>query len=404
MNGSVVPLKQRPGSRRPRGALPSVGDRRGSVLVLAAALLIVIFGLAAFALDVGFIALTKTQMQTASDASSLAACTELTNGLGLQPALTTPQVVAVAGYAAKSVASANPNGGLDDTYLDVSRDVEYGQTVWDPSAQEWVKNWGVSPYNMVRVTVHRDTLSSLENMKGDRLLDTFFAGTMGIKNVGLQTDATAALLPGVGVSIPTGSSLTADILPITLDIQSWQALMAGSGNDNYKYTPLTGAVSSGSDGVKEIDLYPYGVNTLPPGNRGTVDLGNPNNCTTDLKRQILYGLNAEDLSWFGGELRTDQGALLINGDTGISAAIKAELEQIKGKPRLIPLFSAVSGPGNNAVYTVVKFVPIRIMYVKLTGSNKQVIVQPATYVSSVVIRGGTSVTNESYFTRPKLIE
>jgi len=37
------------------------------------------------------------------------------------------------------------------------------------------------------------------------------------------------------------------------------------------------------------------------------------------------------------------------------------------------------GPENNASYTIVKFVGVRITYVKLTGSmsNKQVIIQPA---------------------------
>jgi hypothetical protein len=257
---------------------------------------------------------------------------------------------------------------------------------------------------MVQVTVHRDTVSSGETPQGDRPLDTFFAGSLGVDSVDLQTDATAALLPGIGVTVTPGSGQTADILPITLDVPTWDALMGGVGTDDYSYNPTTGAVSSGSDGVKEVDLYPYGNGELPPGNRGTLDLGNPNNSTADLTRQILDGQNEEDLSWFGGELRTDLGALSINGDTGISAAIKASLETIKGQPRLLPLFSACSGPGNNAMYTVTKFVPVRVMYVKLTGGNKSVIIQPGTYVSSTVIRGGTSVEADSYFTRPKLID
>lgn len=390
---------------RPRGARRRDDeDRRGSVLVLAAALLVVILGLTAFSLDMGFIALTKSQMQTASDASALAACVELSNGLGTQPALTPTQATYVAGAAAQAVASANPNGGLDATYLNTTRDLRYGQAYWDPDTGEWVKQWGVSPYNMVQVTVHRDVQGTTATPTNDRPLDTFFAAALGVDQVGLATEATAALLPGVGISIPTGSSLTADVLPITLDVESWEALMAGTGSDHYAYNTSTGAVTTASDGVKEVDLYPYGNGCLPSGNRGTVDLGNPNNSTTDLKRQILYGLNAEDLSWFNGTLRTDEGPLHINGDTGISAAIKAELEQIKGRPRLIPLFTAVSGPGNNAVYTITRFVPIRIMYVQLTGKTKQVIVQPATYVSSTVIRGGGSVTNESYFTPPRLID
>jgi len=46
----------------------------------------------------------------------------------------------------------------------------------------------------------------------------------------------------------------------------------------------------------------------------------------------------------------------------------------------------VSGPGNNAVYTVVKWVGVRVMYVKLTGSSssKALTVQPC----NVVVKGG----------------
>jgi hypothetical protein len=387
-----------------RGLLQRLKDRTGSVLVLAASLLVVVFGLTAFALDIGFIALTKTQMQTASDASALAACLELENGLGVQPALTTEQVATVSGTAAYTVAHANPNGGLDNTFLNVDRDLRFGQAYWNPETSSWTKTFGVAPYNMVQVTVHRDTPANGSTPTGDQPLNTFFGGALGVDSVNLDTSATAALLPGVGVAIYPGSGLTADILPITLDEPTWNALMAGFGTDNYCYNPSTGVCTFGSDGVKEVDLYPYGNHDLPPGNRGIVDLGSPNNSTADIARQILYGLNEEDLSWFGGELRTDAGSIQLNGDTGISAGIKDELEAIKGRPRLIPLFSSVSGPGNNAMYTVPRFVPIRIMYVKLTGGNKKVIVQPATYVSSTVIRGGTSVAYDSYFTRPKLID
>jgi hypothetical protein len=180
--------------------------------------------------------------------------------------------------------------------------------------------------------------------------------------------------------------------------------MLGLGTDKYSYNPNTGGTSSGGDGVKEVDLYPYGTSALPPGNRGTVDLGSPNNSTSDLKRQILYGQNATDLSYFGGSVRTDDGPIQLNGDTGISAGIKDELEAIKGQPRLIPLFSQVTGPGNNATYTITRFVPVRIVYVKLTGNPKSVVVQPAPYSSPTVIPGHVSITSDSYFTSPRLVE
>jgi Flp pilus assembly protein TadG len=396
-------MNRRKPTQPPRRGTPQ-RDRQGAITVLSALLLIVVFGMVAFALDLGYIAVSKAQMQTASDAAALGSCVELEANLGAQPSLTTTQAGEKASLAAQAVGNANPNGGLSGTYLSTTRDVRYGQATWNPTTKTWNKTFNATPYNMVEITVRRDVEASNESQLGDRPLDTFFGGALGMDQVSLWTDATAALLPGIGVTVTPGSGMTADVLPIALDVPTWDALMAGTGTDQYSYNTTTGAVTSGGDGVKEVDLYPYGNQCLPSGNRGTVDLGSPNNSTNDLKRQILYGLNEDDLSYFGGELRTDNGPLNINGDTGISAGIKAELEQIKGQPRLIPLFTSVSGPGNNAIYVVPKFVPIRIMYVKLTGNPKKVVVQPATYVSSTVIRGGTTVGVDSYFTRPKLIE
>lgn len=376
--------------------------RRGSVLVLAAVVLVVIFAMTAFAVDLGYLSMTKTQLQSGADSAALAAAMELTPGLGIAPTLNSTQVMSVSNSAATALAGLHRNGDRSSTYVDPSRDIRYGQCTWDSQAGKWINTYGVAPYNLVEVTLRRDQSGSLH---GDNRLPLLFGKTMGVNDAGLNEVAAAALLPGVGVKIQANSSGSAGILPITLDVGSWNDLMAGVITaDNFSYNKSTGAITSGSDGVREVDLYPYGNQTLPPGNRGTVDLGSPNNSTSDIKRQILYGLNAYDLSFFGGTLRTDTGPFQVNGDTGISAGIKAELEAIKGQPRLIPLFSQVSGPGNNATYTIVKFVPIRIMDVKLTGNPKRVVVQPAPYSSSTVVPGHVAISSDTYFTSPRLVE
>lgn len=374
--------------------------RKGAIAVLSAFLIVFLFGMVAFAIDLGYIALAKTQLQLVADSSALSAALELEGGLGIAPTQTPAQAADAGRLAAFTLAALHPNGDLDSTYLDTGSDLRFGTYNYDVTSGQWTKSWEAAPYNMVEVSARRNAGGS----GGDRSLDLLFAPTLGLNETNLTQSATAALQPGVGVRITPGSGVTCDVLPIALDVPSWNALIAGTGEDNFRYNPQTGAVSGGSDGILEISLYPYGNQALPPGNRGTVDLGSPNNSTNDLKRQILYGLNENDLSYFGGELRTDNGPLIINGDTGISAGIKAELEAIKGQPRLIPLFTSVSGPGNNAMYTVVKFVGIRIMYVKLTGGTKTVIVQPAPFVSSTVIKGNVPIAADSYFTKPRLID
>ena len=57
-------------------ALRSFHHRRGAVLVLAAFLMVMVFAFAAFAIDIGFIALTRARLQNNADAAALAAAAD----------------------------------------------------------------------------------------------------------------------------------------------------------------------------------------------------------------------------------------------------------------------------------------------------------------------------------------
>jgi hypothetical protein len=383
--------------RRPEGQL----SRRGVVFTLSAFLLIAAFAFAAFAIDLGYITMTRGELQKTSDAAALAAVIELGDGFGPGSLLTQAQVATYAKQAAQDVAAANHAGGRSSVYLDQGRDVRLGQYQWDEGSGSWTKNWGAQPYTLAEVTLHRDQVGS---SNGDDPLALFFAPVIGHKDANLSIKSTCALRPGTGVRIQPGSGRTADVLPFTLDVNTWDALMAGTGTDSFRYNSDS-SVSSGSDGIKEVNLYPNGNQTLPPGNRGTVDFGHSGNSTADIARQILYGLNESDLSHFGGQLDTSGGPMIINGDTGISAGVKDELEAIKGQPRLIPLFSSVSGNGNNANYTIVRFVGVRIMSVQLTGkpTSKHVIIQPAPFVADTVIPGEVTIVQDTYFAPAGLV-
>ena len=48
-------------------------NRKGAVLVLSALLMIVMLGMAAFAIDIGYMMLVRTQLQLAADAGAMAA-------------------------------------------------------------------------------------------------------------------------------------------------------------------------------------------------------------------------------------------------------------------------------------------------------------------------------------------
>lgn len=393
--------------------------RRGAIAVMAAFVLTLVFGLVAFAVDLGYIAATKTGLQSAADGAALSSAIELSDGLGIAPLVSQSDMQTAAKDAAVEVAAKTSNGDQSATYIDPDANIRFGRVTWDNAQATWVKTWGATPANMVEVSTHRDSSSSAGAANGGGPLNLFFGPVLGKNTANISARAVAATLPGVGFKITAGSSQKFGALPIACDLTSWNALIAGSGPDAYSYNSSNETVSSGGDGVRELNIYPDPNANLPAGNRGTVDLGNPNNSTADLMRQIVDGLNESDLSYFpDNTIRTDTGPVILNGDTGISAGIKAQLEAIKGEPRLMPIFTVVGSlqqattgdmsgkkaSGNNVYYRVVKFVGVRIMYVQLTGNNKRVIIQPATFTSPAVISGEIAETADSYFAKPKLIE
>ena len=119
-------------------------------------------------------------------------------------------------------------------------------------------------------------------------------------------------------------------------------------------------------------------------------------------------MNKEDLSDFpNNEVKASATLPLeLNGDTGVNAGFKEQLEAIIGQSRVIPIFSEVSGNRNNPTYSSVKFVGVNIVNVKLTGNPKYLIIQPAFYMSSSVSRdeSGAPITDDTIFTTPVLIE
>lgn len=368
-------LKLKTRSRNPR--------RRGAATVVTAVSITVLIGMAALAIDVGMLYSTRTELQRTADAAAIAAASQLLDKDRLMgnPSDMTEEIAAALAEARRC---AGLNQVLKSGPSVSAADVVVGRLDNPADLTEPLNTSNLALANSVQVTIRRD-----DSMNGP--VSLFFAQIFGLETKALVATATGTFhdrVVGYRVTEQTGN---AQLLPLALHVNAWNNLLARVGTvvDKYAYCEETGTVWAGADGIPELNLFPgSGTWQLPPGNFGTVDITDPNNSTAVLSRQIRYGVTQDDLAYTGGELRFGpDGTLLLNGDTGLSAAVKDDLEAIKGMPRAIPIFNRVVGPGNNSMFTVIAFAGIRIMNVKLTGAmtKKEVVIQPAYVVDAAAI-------------------
>jgi Flp pilus assembly protein TadG len=193
-------------------------DRRGVTVILVAILIVVLLGFVALAVDIGYVMVTKNELQNISDAASLAATGKLGNIYeGLTYAQQQSYVCNPADIVpvAIDVGLKNQVGKKNITINDA--DVIIG--TWNPQTKKVEPNpitgqWLDQP-DAVEVKARRDnTLKSLEGP-----ITTFFAKIFGINTLDVSADATAALT-GEGTADEGG-------LPIPLGIS--QRLASGDG-------------------------------------------------------------------------------------------------------------------------------------------------------------------------------
>jgi Flp pilus assembly protein TadG len=379
-------------------------DRRGSILILSAIMIVAFTALCVLAIDIGYLLVAKVELQQSADAAALAACAELidneaTSGsVSLTDEIASARTVAVQYAALNKVCKVGPTLNVNAANAP-SGDVVIGQLGYPFQAEQAMQYCCPNSFNAVQVNVHRTAASNGE-------VHLFFGKLFGLDSRPMSASATAALISNFGGFRMPGDGSNLEMLPFALDIDTWNNLLAGCiTTDNWRWDAEGNRVMAGSDGIREVNLFPQGTGC--PGNRGTVDIGGSNNSTADIARQITDGISPADLAHFpNSELKFDSnGELFLNGDTGISAGVKDELASIAGKPRIIPIFEDVSGPGNNATYTIVAFSGVRIMEVVLTGkmSSKRVIIQPAYVNAKGGIPGSGPPTSYYTYSKPWLV-
>lgn len=354
----------------------------GSILPLVAVSMTLLLLMLAMAVDLGWVVLAKNQLQNAADAAALAGASQLVDEDFLFGFTDPTDDIEESRDYAETFAGYNtaarryllldrneandPNGGIVVGYIEDPLDLN-----------SQLQTQGVSEYNSVRVAAKLG-----ETTNGP--LQLFFGALTGVDTLEMGAAATASIDDRV-VGFALKGNETLDMLPFTVSVDVWDEGFPGD-PIGASLWPLMGLEflkllachpsSHWQNGI--LNIYPT---ALGEGNFGTIDIGPPNNSTSDLVRQIQDGVSQADLDAIGGFELTDEDAdgvfsKWLNGDTGVSAGIKSALESIIGQPRILPLFRNYSGPGNNRMYEIVRFAGVKIVSVKLTGYDKYINVEP----------------------------
>jgi Flp pilus assembly protein TadG len=171
---------------------PTMKDQTGAVAVTVAILMFALVGFAALAIDIGYLLVTRNELQNVADAAALAAAGTLGNNyrgmtraeqLDYDCASSVIYPCSEIIEVAQQVGLANRAAGVNISILE--NEVEIG--LWDAGATPPFSTSTVHP-NAVRVTARRDETSNSS-------ITTFLAGVIGVDTLAVSAFATAALTP-----------------------------------------------------------------------------------------------------------------------------------------------------------------------------------------------------------------
>jgi hypothetical protein len=357
--------------------------------------MVAVLAMVAFAVDVGYLLVARTELQRSADAAALAATWEFAK-TGEPELLTQKARSAASRFAALNVVTGDSLTLERNTANRQEGDIVAG-SLEDLSHPEVLDTSDPALYNAVRVRARKT---------GDRNgeVPLFFARVFGWDSVATSAEATAVVMKKIAGVRMANADEQVPFLPITLEEETWNRVLSGEmTSDNWAWDPESQTVAAGADDISEAMLFPERNDS--PGNFGTLSIGANTNSTRRISRQIRDGLSYGDLEYYGGELKLgDNGTLELGGDTGISDAIKDDLAAIIGQPRIMPVYRRVVGQGDTAVYTIVKLVGIRVMSVRLTGAEKTLIIQPADVVTPGVIPSETDNTSDFVYSPVFLVK
>jgi hypothetical protein len=307
------------------------------VVVLVAVSLVLILGFGALAVDLGQLYVARAELQRAADAAALAGATAYFTDAGLTQNLTVLEPMI--NDRAQQASLLNPTHHAE-TFLELA-DIVIGTYDFDNPA-DVLDTSGTEPFNAVQVTTRRTP----ESTNGS--ISMYLAGVLGIQEASVTATATAATdFRFSAYEVKEVEELYPPMLPMTLNVNLYNE-MAESGPDEYTY--VDGAVHEQPDGVNEIHLYSWRVNTNDPNDPlddfyELSDQGAGNFALLDFDAVNMFDVESNIVTSLSGDQIIDEfGATVISYYTDTGEPITYELDGEAGlRVSLADTFSARIG-------------------------------------------------------------
>jgi Flp pilus assembly protein TadG len=410
-----------------------LSHRGGTVAPLAALLMTFLTGMLAFSIDVGYICSVQAELQDAADAAALAGAEQIQSQFiaYFSPGQTSQQSI----YNTVTTDTSNSSSPIPTAqqyaYYNLAGGVKVKVPTSDVSFSYYNGTTFSAPSNATGLFPNTINVTTRRDGNANGALGLFFGQIFGISTVNLTATASATIYNGPMTSLTTtppfttsGSggttstmSIDAHILPVALDMYVWANFASGNSSSAW----LSGVVSTGSNGLSQLQVYPTGTNT--PGSFGLIDVGTPSNSTPAFESWIDDGSTPNDIAYL-----LNNNLLPVSPSSpepwkcgpGLKSALLSSFESVMGESVLIPLFQPVtpaastpppSSPGSNyvaetgngqgATYAVVGFAAVTITQATGHGSNMNISIQPSAFVSPTAIISNplpaATVTQQSSF-------
>lgn len=325
-----------------------LGNERGVILAVVGLSLLAFVSFFSLVVDLGYIFVTKNELQNVADSAALAAVIELPNG------------TEAARAKAVSFGEAHRVAGSPIT-------VEPDHIVFGHyDIQNRTFNTNGSPINALEVEARRtDTASSGP-------LALFFAGVFGKDTSNVRAISRTVLDPRV-----VGVRGKNRLLP---------------------YSVINFVVDQDGDGAYDVgDIINIHPRNDAPGNFGFLDLDGGSNDVTELRYYIENGYDGDFIIPPGGSVQ-------VSGSTGIEGnSLLNSFEAIVGDEVFLPVHNWVIGEGDGAIFNVISLLAVKVKSVKLTGDpgSRYIRVEIINFASSVLVVDPEAPDNTSV-AKPRL--